>query len=49
MANWLLERLGVDVALAGDILEEYELRRSRVSGGIKGSHFRRVRQAPGTA
>jgi hypothetical protein len=30
LENWLLERLGVDVALAGDILEEYELRRSRV-------------------
>jgi hypothetical protein len=30
MANWLFEHLGVDVALAGDILEEYKQRRSRV-------------------
>jgi len=30
MANWLLELLGVDVALAGDIREE--LRRSHGSG-----------------
>jgi hypothetical protein len=28
-ANWLLERLAVDAAVAGDILEEYERRRSR--------------------
>jgi hypothetical protein len=29
-ANWLLERLAVDGAVAGDILEEYERRRSRI-------------------
>src|SRR5580698_9639670 len=30
LANWLFDHLGVDVALAGDILEEYEQRRSHV-------------------
>ncbi len=29
MANWLFEHLGVDIALAGDIIEEYEPRKSR--------------------
>jgi hypothetical protein len=30
MANWLFERFGVEVALAGDIFEEYDRRRSTI-------------------
>ena len=30
IANWLFERVGLDVALSGDLLEERERRRSAI-------------------